>query len=151
MQFFKLSDYSKETKAHGLAWISLSVAIGIHVFDEAITDFLSFYNRFVDSIRQHAPFLPLPTFTYGVWLAGLIVGIIILLCLSPLVFRSNRWMFLVSYLLGTIMIVNAVAHMAGSVIMGGPMPGVYSSFLLLATAVFLIINARKHQLKSRLC
>jgi membrane-bound ClpP family serine protease len=150
MQFFKLSDYSKETKAHGLAWISLSVAIGIHVFDEVKHDFLSFYNPLVDSIRQHVPFLPLPTFTYGVWLAGLIVGIIILLCLSPLVFRGNRWMFLVSYLLGTIMLVNAVAHMAGSFILGRPMPGVYSSPLLLGGAILLIINARKHQSKSRM-
>jgi len=149
MQFFDLSHYSKETKGHGLAWISLCVTLGIHVFDEVIHDFLSFYNPFVDSIRQSVPFLPLPTFTFGVWLAGLIIGIIVLLCLSPLVFRGNRWMFLVSYLLGMLMIVNAVIHMAGSVITGGPMPGVYSSFLLLAAAGFLIINARRHQLRSR--
>jgi len=150
MQLSKLSDHSKETKAHGLAWILLSVALGIHVFDEVIHDFLSFYNPLADSIRQQVPFLPLPTFTFGVWLAGLIIGVIILLCLSPLVFRGNRWMFPVSYLLGMIMIVNAIAHMAGSVIWRWPMPGVYSSFLLLAAAVFLIINARKHQLRLRI-
>lgn len=149
MQFSKLSDYSKETKAHGLAWMLLSTTIGIHVFDEAIHDYLSFYNPIVNSIQQSVPFLPLPTFTYGAWLAGLIVGIIVLLCLSPLVFRGNRWMFLVSYILGTIMILNAVVHMTGSVIMGRPMAGVYSSFILLAAAVFLIINARKHQVKLR--
>jgi hypothetical protein len=139
----------RETRAHGLAWILLCVALGIHLFDEVTNDFLSIYNPAVNLMRQHAAFLPLPTFTYGVWLAGLIIGIIVLLCLSPLVFRGNRWMFLVSYALGSVMIVNAIGHVAGSVVSRRPMPGVYSSPLLLGGAIFLIISARNHQSKSR--
>ena len=138
----------QKAKAHGVAWILLCIALGIHVFDEAINDFLSIYNPTVNLIRQHAPFVPLSTFTYGVWLAGLIIGIIVLLCLSPLVFRGNRRMFLVSYALGTIMILNAIGHIAGSVMLGRLMPGVYSSPLLLGGAIFLIMATRNHQSKS---
>lgn len=146
---FTTGTSKQKAKAHGVAWILLCVALGIHVFDEATNDFLSVYNPAVNLIRQHAPFVPLPTFTYGVWLTGLIIGIIVLLCLSPLVFRGNRRMFLVSYLFGTLMIVNAIGHVAGSFMLGRPMPGVYSSPLLLGGAIFLIMAARNHQSKSR--
>jgi len=49
---------------HGLAWVLLTLALAAHVVDEAVNDFLSFYNPAVQAIRQVAPFLPLPTFTF---------------------------------------------------------------------------------------
>ena len=106
----------QEAKTLGIAWILLCVALGIHIFDEATNDFLSIYNPAANLIRQHVPLIQLPTFTYGAWLAGLIIGIIILLCLSPLVFFGNQRMFLASYLFGILMIVNAIGHVAVSFI-----------------------------------
>jgi hypothetical protein len=54
----------------GIAWLALCIAFAIHVADEALTDFLSVYNPAVRAIRARFPFLPLPTFTFRVWLTG---------------------------------------------------------------------------------
>lgn len=72
----------------GWAWIAFTVALALHVTDEALTDFLSVYNPSVLSIRRHVPFLPLPTFTFRVWLSGLVLGIIRWWHFHPL--RSER-------------------------------------------------------------
>src|SRR5256885_3873849 len=56
----------------GVAWLALCGGLAIHVADEALTDFLSVYNPAVRAIRARFPFLPLPTFTFPVWLGGLI-------------------------------------------------------------------------------
>jgi hypothetical protein len=68
----------------GVAWISLCVALALNVIDEAATGFLSVYNPTVQAIRTRFPFLPLPTFTFRVWLTGLCFGSLLLLSLSPL-------------------------------------------------------------------
>jgi len=44
--------------------VGLCVAFGLHVVDEALTDFLSVYNPIVRAVRARLPFLPLPTFTF---------------------------------------------------------------------------------------
>lgn len=81
----------KRLFSFGWAWIALSVSLAIHVTDEAFTDFLSVYNPTIQSIRRRFPLLPLPTFPFNVWLSGLILGIILLLALSPFAFRGVRW------------------------------------------------------------
>jgi hypothetical protein len=67
---------------YGLAWLLCCLALAVHVLDEALTDFLSVYNPTVRAIRQRFPFLPLPTFSFRVWLAGLILATALLLCLT---------------------------------------------------------------------
>jgi len=67
------------TDGLGPAWVALCVALAIHVADEALTDFLSVYNPAVRAIRARFPFLPLPTFTFRIWLGGLIVVTVLLL------------------------------------------------------------------------
>src|SRR5438105_15091591 len=73
----------------GPAWLALCIALGIHVVDEALTDFLSIYNPAVRAIRARFPFLPLPTFTFPVWLGGLIAVTLFLLALAPPAFRGQ--------------------------------------------------------------
>ena len=128
---------------HGWAWVGLSLSLAIHVADEATHDFLSVYNPAVERIRQAAPWLPLPVFRFDVWLAGLIVAVIGLLCLSLLIFRGRSKLVWLSWLFGVFMCVNALGHFAGSLYMGKAMPGVYSSPLLLAAAVNLLWSARR--------
>ncbi len=67
----------------GIAWVMFALAVAVHVTDEATHDFLSTYNSSVRTMRARLPFLPLPTFSFRVWLALLITGIFLLLCLSP--------------------------------------------------------------------
>ena len=127
----------------GHAWVALAVALALHVADEAFHDFLSVYNPTVQALRERLPWLPLPTFTFPVWLGGLIAGVLLLLALSRFAFRGARWIVLVSYPLGILMTFNAVQHFAGSIYLGRPLPGVYSSPILLAASLWLLHAARR--------
>jgi len=51
----------------GWAWVALTLALAVHVADEALTDFLSVYNPTVEAIRAQYPWVPLPTFTLNVY------------------------------------------------------------------------------------
>jgi len=126
----------------GWAWVVLCLALGLHVTDEALTNFLSVYNPAVAGIRQRLPFLPLPTFTFRTWLTGLILAVVLLLAISPFAFRNARWMVPLAYGFGVFMLVNGLQHIAGSVYMGRPMPGVYSAPVLLLCSLYLLKRIR---------
>src|SRR6266487_403650 len=95
----------------GVAWVALCIALGIHVADEALSDFLSVYNPAVRAIRARFPFLPLPTFTFRVWLTGLVLAVVVLASLTPFAFWGAGWM-----------------------------RAVYSAPLLVAAAVYLLVS-----------
>lgn len=56
----------------------------------------------------------LPTFGFPIWLAGLVIGVLLLLGMSPLVFRGSTFLLLVSYVLGILMTGNAPGHIGES-------------------------------------
>ncbi len=134
---------SEASRRHGWAWIALTLALAVHVADEALTDFLSVYNPAVRAIRQRLPLLPLPTFTFTIWLSGLFALVLLLLVLSRLVFRGARPMVPLSYLLGGIMLANGLGHIAGSLYFRRLMPGVYSAPLLLVSSLYLVAQAHR--------
>jgi hypothetical protein len=121
--------------------LALAVAPGLHVADEALTGFLPVYNGVVEGIRANHPWLPLPTFTFPTWLGGLILGVLLLLSLTPVVSRGAQWIRIVSIVLGVVMTVNALGHVAASLYWGRLAPGVYSSPILLIAAVALLVTA----------
>ena len=131
------------TKQWGIAWVSLSVALGLHVADEAITDFLPLYNSIAGAIRETYGWLPLPTFSFSVWLTGLIAGILVLLALSPFVFAGKLIFRPISYFLGVLMALNASAHISGSIYLGELAPGALSSPVLLICAIALLVTTRR--------
>ncbi len=124
----------------GVAWLALCVALAIHVTDEALTDFLSVYNPAVRAIRTRFPFLPLPIFTFRVWLAGLVVAVLVLASLTPLAFRGVAWMHPLAYAFGIVMAGNGLLHLAGSAYMRRTMPGVYSAPIILAAGIYLLAS-----------
>jgi hypothetical protein len=127
----------------GIAWVTFALALAVHVTDEATHDFLSTYNPSVRAIRARLPFLPLPTFSFRVWLTLLIAGILLLLCLSFFAFRGDAWLRTVSRPLGILVgVLNATLHIASSVYFHRWMPGVYSSPLLLLAAIYLLASSR---------
>ena len=131
----------QEPRRFGHAWVALCLALAAHVADEALTDFLSVYNPTVLTIRERYPWFPMPVFEFQTWLTGLITGIVLLLALSPFVYRGARWMVPLTYVFGTIMLLNGLGHIAGSFYLGRLMPGVYSSPLLLVTSIYLLYRA----------
>jgi hypothetical protein len=138
----------KATRQWTLSWIALVLAFGIHVADETAHDFLGFWNPLVESLRQRIPLLPLPTFSFGLWLGGLIVAVFVLLSLTFFVRRGATWMRVVSYVLAIIMLANGSLHILGSVYEGRALPGVVSSPLLLVTAGLLLATMLRHRAAS---
>lgn len=92
----------------GITWISLALAIALHVADEALTGFLPFYNSMVRSLQESYSWIPLPTFSFTVWI------------------------------IGVLMVANAIDHIGASLYWGKLVPGVYSSPILLVAALALL-------------
>ena len=135
---------SNSPRRFGYAWIALTLALALHVTDEAFTDFLSVYNPAVRAIRQRIPFLPLPTFSFGLWLTGLCGAIFLLLALSPLAFRGSRRLAWIAHPLSVLMFFNGLGHIGSSIAFGRFMPGVISSPVLLLASASLRWEARRH-------
>ncbi|NIR53118.1 Na+/H+ antiporter subunit E [candidate division KSB1 bacterium] len=127
----------------GIAWVVMCLALGLHVLDEALNDFLSVYNPTVESIKSRLPFIPLPTFSFAGWLTGLIVAVVILFLLSPFAFDKARWMIPLAYVFGFIMLANGLLHIAGSFYFGYFMPGVVSTPVLLASSIYLLLSIKQ--------
>jgi len=127
----------------GYAWVGLTLVLALHVADEATHDFLSVYNPSALAIRQRLPFLPLPTFTFPIWLAGLTLAVLGLLALSPPAFQGSRWLIHLSYPYALLMFANGLGHLGYSLYHETLMPGVWSSPLLLAASVWLLVAAHR--------
>ena len=123
---------------HLQAWLLLVGALALHVIDEAFTNFLDFYNPLVLSIRSRISWFPMPTFTFGVWLAGLVLLVLVLAGLAPVVRRGGTAVRLASWVLASVMLMNGVGHLAGSVYFQRWLPGATSAPFLVATSVFLM-------------
>jgi hypothetical protein len=71
--------------------------------------------------------------------------------LSPFVFRGSRWIWPLFYLFAVILFFNGLGHTAGTILghtvssvrFPRPMPGFYSSPLLLATSVYAWVQLRR--------
>ena len=125
----------------GRAWLALAAALAVHVADEALTDFLGVYNPAVRRIRSALPWLPLPTFTFPVWLAGLADGVALLFALGPEAFRGAGWVVVAAVPLSVVMVGNGLGHIGASVYMRRPMPGLFSSPLLIVASVLALVCA----------
>ena len=129
------------TLEFGRAWLALAISLALHVADEALTDCLAVYNSTVLIIRARHPWIPLPTFSFRVWIAGLAAGITLLFLLSPLAFHGSRWIVLVAVPLSLLMIGNGLGHVVASIFKRRFMPGVYSSPFLIAASVLVLVYA----------
>jgi hypothetical protein len=125
----------------GRAWLALAAALALHVTDEALTNFLACYNPTVQAIRDRLPWIPLPTFSFRVWITGLATGIALLFLLSPAAFRGARWITVVAIPFSVMMIGNGLGHVGSSIYMGRFMPGVYSSPILIAASLWVLVSA----------
>ncbi len=128
-------------RRHAMAWVALTLVLAVHVADEAMHDFLGFYNPFVMMLRDVLLIQWLPTYEFGEWLAGLIVAVVLLLVASRAAFRGARWIQWASLPYGLIMLLNGCAHIAGSLYWQRMVPGVLSAPLLVAAGAWLLVRA----------
>jgi hypothetical protein len=137
-----VAEMARRAREPHAAWALHAGALALHVADEAANDFLAVYNPVVLRLREWVPLLPLPTFTFSVWLGGLIAGIALLFAVTPAAAKRSPWLRIVALPFSVLMIFNAVGHFAGSAAMSSIMPGAYSSPVLLVAAVNLHVSAR---------
>lgn len=138
-----MSAFHYAVRRFGAAWLGLCAALALHVTDEALTGFLDVYNPAVQAIRQRLPFLPLPTFEFRAWLAGLIAAVLLLFALSVFAFRGARWMRWLAVPFGVLMLLNGLGHLTGSIYFRRVMPGAYSAPLLIAASIYLLVADRQ--------
>ncbi|OLC84596.1 MAG: hypothetical protein AUH66_00520 [Acidobacteria bacterium 13_1_40CM_4_57_6] len=140
----------------GMAWFLLCLAFCAHVADEALTGFLPIYNATVLAMRSQYKWYPLPTFEYRDWLTALIVANIVLLLLTPFAFRNAWWLRPLAYFYAIVHLLNGMGHTlatvfgrtASSIHISRPAPGFYSSPLLLAGSIYLLVRLRSSTSKS---
>jgi hypothetical protein len=130
----------------GWAWVGFCLAFALHVTDEAVTGFLAVYNPTVLAFRPEGWWFP-PTFEFREWLIGVILAVLCALTLSPFFFHGYRSVRPLGYLLALVVgILNALGHIIGTILghtvstvrFPRPMPGFYSSPILLAAAVYVL-------------
>ena len=117
-----------------VAWLILVSVVALHVLDEALTGFLPFYNQTVAELRERWGFFPAPTFSFHVWLGGLLFAIFVGFAMTPLIRRGGRVVRVIVIFFGILMVANALGHLLGSVYLGTRLPGMWSSPLLIGAA-----------------
>jgi hypothetical protein len=136
----------------GRAWLALCVAIALHVTDEALTGFLGVWNPTVAAIHARWPWSPLPTFRFDIWLGGLIAAVLIAFAVSPVFFRGGGALRVPAYVVAALVgignglghtVATVLGHTAPEVTFPRPAPGFYSSPLLMAAAVWVIVELRR--------
>lgn len=133
------------------AWLLLCLALLVHVIDEAATGFLRVYNPTVEALRAKLGWWPMPAFTFAGWLTGLLVVCFVLLVLSLWVVRGSRRARVLAYVFAVVMLLNGLAHTAGTVAgrtvptvtFPRPMPGFWSSPLLLFASIYMLVQLRR--------
>jgi hypothetical protein len=126
---------------HAIAWVALTVALAVHVADEALHDFLAFYNPLAMSLRDMLLWTWMPTFEFSVWLGGLICAVAALLSMSWFAFYGARWMIWASIPYGVLMCGNGLLHLSASAYLQKQVPGVWSAPLLAVCGAWLAIEA----------
>ena len=125
----------------GLAWIVFTLAVALHVTDEASHDFLAIYNPNALAIRRRFH-VPMPVFTDRIWITSLAMGISALLLLTPLAFDGVGWLRIAAVPLAILAgIVNGLIHIAGSLRYRRPVAGILTAPLLLLTGAWLLLSS----------
>lgn len=143
---------SPQNRSVARAWILLSLALCLHVFDEATTGFLGVYNPTVLALRERFGWWPMPTFEFREWLAGLIVVCVVLLALTGAVLRGAKGTRVGAYFFAILMLFNAAGHTLGTIFgqtvstvtFPRPAPGFWSSPTMAAAAIYLLMQLRRH-------
>ncbi len=135
----------------GIAWVLIWAALALHVADESLNGFLYIYNPTVLALREKLGWWPMPTFTFELWLTGLMTGIGILAALTPFAFRNSRWLRPIIYFCAMLCIGNALVHTLATILgrtvstvqFSRPAPGFISSPRLLFAGVYALVQLRR--------
>ena len=136
--------------SYGTAWLLLCLGFGVHVWDEATHDFLSYYNATVLALYGHFSWFPRMDMRFRTWLTALVLVNVALLALTPWAYRNARWLRPLAYAFAGIQLLYGAGHILAavrgrtvpSVHFEGAAPAVYTAPLLVILAAYLIWSLR---------
>lgn len=139
-----------------ISWILLCLAVVLHVIDEATHNFLAVYNPTVIALRKRVPWLPLPVFSFRMWITSLAIAVALGFSLSLFLLSGALWVRPIVCVLSVLMIANGLNHTVGtmlgrtvtSVHFPRPMPGFYSSPALMAASIYVLLQLRNTKRQS---
>lgn len=139
------------TRNFGLAWLFFSIAFALHTWDEAIHDFIGYYDATALTLYAHFSWFPRIDVGFHTWLATLVLVNLVLLALTPLAFRNVPWLRPLAYAVAGFGLASGIGHVlvtirgrtVPSVEFEGVSPGFYTSPLLLLSATYLFLSLRK--------
>ena len=126
------------TRRPAQTWFVLVAVLALHVVDEAMTGFLDFYNPLVMRVRSRVWWFPMPTFSFDLWLGGLIALVIVLVPIGVAVRRGAPGTRVASWAFAAIMLLNGIGHLAGSAYFDRWLPGTTTAPLLVVASALLI-------------
>jgi len=127
------------TTAFGRAWLAATLALGLHVADEATHDFLAWYNPQALRIRRFLGGFPFPpTFIFWPWLIALSLAVLILAALTPQAYTGKSWVRIRAIVVGVEHAGNGLLHLGAGLMMRRAVPGIWSAPILLATGICLL-------------
>src|SRR5438270_7289475 len=150
MQRMSRAQDSDKPANFGVAWFLLCFAFCAHVADEALPGFLPVYDATVLAMRSQYKWFPMPTFGFREWLTGLIVANLVFLLLTPFAFRNAWWLRPLAYFYAGVHFLNGMGHTLATIFgqtvstvhFSRPAPGFYSSPLLFAASIYLLLRLR---------
>ena len=139
---------SSNANGFGKPWFALCVAFALHVLDEASTGFLRVYNPTVTAMRERWGWFPMPNFEFRTWLTFLLVLLVICFALTPVAARGARGLRPFAWFFAGVHLLNAAGHTlatifgqtVSTVTFPRPAPGFYSSPLLFAGSIWLMVR-----------
>jgi hypothetical protein len=134
----------------GPAWFLFSIAFALHIWEEAVYDFIGYYNAAVLTLYGHFSWFPRIDVGFRPWLTTLVLINVLLFTLTPLAFRGVPWLRPVGYALTVLGLATGVGHLlltirgrvVPSVIFEGVSPGFYSALLILLSSIYLFWSLR---------
>lgn len=134
----------------GIAWLLLCLSFAANILDDALHDFVGYYDATVLTLYGHFSWFPRVDLSFREWLVGAILADAILLLLIPLAFRNSFFLRPIAYFLSAIMLLRGCASILAtargrtvpSVHFTGMAPGTYTSPLLLAASIYLLRRLR---------
>jgi hypothetical protein len=121
------------------------------MIDEALHGYLHVYNPLAYALWQRYPWSPLPVLDFFRYWVPLALGAsFLILVLTPLVFRGWSMMRPPAWLLGGFLVLSGAGHMLAALLgpasfseyVSRPLPGLYTSPLILPAGVFLLRELR---------
>jgi hypothetical protein len=91
----------------GIPWLLLCLSFAAKILDDALNDFLGYYNPTILTLYGHFSWFPRIDLNFREWLVGVIVAEVVLLLLTPFAFRNSRFVRPIAYIFSTIMLLTA--------------------------------------------